>query len=221
MLAALGLCLVPASAQDIAVAQSTSAPQNEAAPQDIPVTPASAEGQSHADYLAWLTREPAARAQMLSFQAFLDMTKVNDIIPIWQLVRTASMWRVCAGPSFEVPPFGEWQHIARTLKYVKNHIQPVIGDVEAVSGYRNEALNQCAGGAKESAHRHYYALDLVPLRPINREGMIRSLCAIHEYRGRDYDIGLGFYNGNRFHVDSKGFRRWGADGTSATSPCNA
>jgi hypothetical protein len=32
-------------------------------------------------------------------------------------------------------------------------------------------------------------------------------------------IGLGFYAGNRFHVDSKGFRRWGADGKGATSPC--
>jgi hypothetical protein len=51
--------------------------------------------------------------------------------------------------------------------------------------------------------------------------MIRSLCAIHHWRGAGYDIGLGFYSGLRFHVDSKGFRKWGANGKSATSPCNA
>ena len=35
----------------------------------------------------------------------------------------------------------------------------MIGDVEAMSGYRNPELNACAGGAKESAHRRFFALD--------------------------------------------------------------
>ena len=178
-----------------------------------------AEGQGRADYLAWLARDPGARAQVLSFKTFLEMKDVENVVPIWQLVRTASMWRDCSGPRFEVAPVAEWQHISETLGYVKNHVRPVIGEVQAMSGYRNEALNQCSGGAKASAHRHFYALDLVPVKPIDRPAMIRSLCAIHNFRGQDYDIGLGFYRGNRFHVDSKGFRRWGSDGRGATSPC--
>lgn len=180
-----------------------------------------AEGQGQADYHAWLARSPAARAQVIAFRQFLEMEGVEAVLPTWQLVRTASMWRDCDGPRFEVAPFTEWQHIARTLRFVKAHVEPVVGTVEALSGYRNAALNQCAGGAEESAHRHFYALDLTPLRPIGREGMIRSLCAIHRFRGEDYAIGLGFYSGLRFHVDSKGFRRWGSNGKSATSPCNA
>ena len=180
-----------------------------------------AEGQDKADYLAWLAREPAARAQLLAFKQFLEMEKVDEVLPTWQLVRTASMWRECNGPRFEVAPFTEWQHISTTLKFVKAHVEPVIGDVEAMSGYRNAELNQCSGGAKESAHRRFFALDLVPLRPIAREGMIRSLCRIHEWRGSEYDVGLGFYTGLRFHVDSKGFRKWGSNGKAATSPCNA
>ena len=178
------------------------------------------EGQNKADYLAWLARDPGARTQVLSFRSYLDAAGVQDVVPTWQLVRTASKWRDCSGPRFEVAPMGEWTHIAETLAFVKTYVEPAIGDVEAVSGFRNEELNQCAGGAKASAHRHFYALDLVPVSDdISRSAMIHSICGVHAQRGSDFDIGLGFYAGNRFHVDSKGFRKWGADGKGSTSPC--
>ncbi len=178
-----------------------------------------AEGQSHADYLAWLAKSPAARAQVLGFKSFLDMKGVDEVVPTWQLLRTASMWRECSGPRFEVAPFTEWQHIAETLQFIDKHVEPVIGDVQALSGYRNAELNQCSGGAKASAHRHFFALDLTPVRDLGRTEMIRSLCRIHAWRGSGYDIGLGFYSGMRFHVDSKGFRKWGSNGKGETSPC--
>lgn len=178
------------------------------------------EGQTKADYLAWLARDPGVRAEVLSFKSYLDAAGVEDVVPTWQLVRTASKWRECDGPRFEVAPTAEWTHIAETLKFVKAHVEPVIGDVEAVSGFRNAELNQCSGGAKASAHRHFFALDLIPANDdLSRTGMIRSICRVHDLRGQDYGIGLGFYAGTRFHVDSKGFRRWGADGKGATSPC--
>ncbi len=178
-----------------------------------------AEGQGHADYLAWLARDPGARAQVMAFKQFLDMEKADEVLPVWQLVRTASMWRECNGPRFEVAPFDEWQHIAATLRFVRSHVEPAIGPVEALSGYRSEHLNRCSGGASESAHRHFYAIDLKPVRDLSRSAMVRSVCKVHQWRGGAYDIGLGFYSGLRFHVDSKGFRRWGADGKGATSPC--
>ena len=179
-----------------------------------------AEGQSKADYLAWLSRDAGARAQVLSFKAFLQAGEVDDVVPTWQLIRTASKWRDCSGPRFEVAPVAEWAHISATLEFIKAEVEPVIGDVQPVSGFRNAELNQCSGGAKASAHRHFYALDLVPAdADISRSAMIRSICQVHTQRGDDMGIGLGFYAGNRFHVDSKGFRRWGADGKGATSPC--
>ncbi|HEX2765001.1 MAG TPA: D-Ala-D-Ala carboxypeptidase family metallohydrolase [Allosphingosinicella sp.] len=179
-----------------------------------------AEGQSKADYLAWLSRDPDARAQVLSFKAYLGAADVAGVVPTWQLVRTASKWRECGGPRFEVAPTSEWTHIAATLSFVKAEVEPVIGRVEAVSGFRNEELNHCAGGAPASAHRHFYALDLVPAdEDLARGALIRDVCRIHQSGGRRFDIGLGFYTGNRFHLDSKGFRRWGADGNGATSPC--
>jgi Peptidase M15 len=191
-----------------------------AAVQGVPTTGSNRpDGQDHADYLAWLARSPEARAKVIAFKTFLDGQGVDEVLPTWQIVRTASMWRRCNGPRFEVAPFAEWQHIATTLRFVKTHVEPVIGGVEAVSGYRNEDLNECSGGSRQSAHRHFFALDLVPVRDLSRGALIRSICAIHGFRGPSYDIGLGFYTGLRFHLDSKGFRRWGADGSGDTSPC--
>jgi hypothetical protein len=187
-------------------------------------TPVSAaelpEGQNKADYLAWLARDPGARAEVLSFKSFLEAANVADVVPTWELVRTASMWRECDGPRFEVAPAGEWPHIATTLAFVRNHVEPVIGPVEVVSGFRDEALNRCAHGAPASAHRHFFAIDMIPLGDIGRAGLERSLCKIHDFRGQQYNIGLGFYSGVRFHVDSQKFRVWGADGKGASSPCN-
>src|SRR5688500_2219454 len=75
------------------------------------------EGQSKADYLAWLAKDPGARAEVLSFRSYLQAAGVQDVVPTWQLVRTASMWRDCSGPRFEVAPMGEWTHIAETLEF--------------------------------------------------------------------------------------------------------
>src|SRR3954471_17162938 len=178
------------------------------------------EGQGKADYLAWLARDPGARAEVLSFKSYLEAADVEDVGPTWELVGPARMWRQWEGPRFEVAPMTEWTHIARTLQFVRNHVEPVIGAVEVVSGFRDEGLNKCAHGAPQSAHRHFYAIDMVPLGDVSRPGLMKSLCRIHDLRGRDYDIGLGFYSGVRFHVDSQRFRAWGADGKAATSPCN-
>lgn len=181
--------------------------------------PALVPGQDEAAYDNWLARDPSVRGRVGGFESFLKGQDLLGVLPTWQLTRTASDYEKCDGPNFEVAPIEEWQHLANTLRFIKRHVVPVIGKVEAKSGYRNEALNACAGGAKESAHRHFFALDLVPVRDMARAGLIRSICAIHAFRGRGYDIGLGFYQGTRFHIDSKGFRKWGPDGKGATSPC--
>lgn len=188
------------------------------APPPAPI-PDFVAGQDEAAYENWLARDPAVRAQVGGFESFLKGEGLAGVLPTWQLTRTASDYEKCDGPGFEVAPIEEWQHIAATLRFIQRHVEPVIGEVEAKSGYRNPELNACAGGAKESAHRRFFALDLVPVRSIARGGLIRSICAIHEFRGRGYDIGLGFYQGLRFHIDSKGFRKWGPNGRSATSPC--
>jgi len=112
---------------------------------------------------------------------------------------------------FEVPPAEEWPHMVQTLRYIHDYVVPAVGPVEPVSVYRNPALNVCAGGAPESAHKLDSAVDMVPLRPIDRVTLMRTLCGVHSEHGAAYNAGLGFYAYLRFHVDSTKFRRWNMD----------
>jgi hypothetical protein len=101
--------------------------------------------------------------------------------------------------------------MVQTLRYVRDYVIPAIGPVEAVSVYRNPQLNKCAGGAPESAHQLDSAIDMVPLKPITRQALMRTLCGVHTEHGAVYSAGLGFYAYLRFHVDSTKFRRWNMD----------
>src|SRR4029079_12104801 len=112
---------------------------------------------------------------------------------------------------FEIPPTSQWPHIIQTLRYIRDYVVPAVGPVEPVSVYRNPVLNQCAGGAPESAHKHDSAIDMVPLKQITREELIKTLCDDHTKHGGPYGAGLGFYAFIRFHVDSMKFRRWNMD----------
>jgi hypothetical protein len=168
-------------------------------------------GQDEPGYRSWYLSLPTRVLQVKAFNAYLATWEVAGIVPTWQLFRTATSWQKCAGQPFEIPPTSDWPHIVQTLRYVRDYVIPAVGPVEPVSGYRNPVLNLCAGGAHESAHKHYSAIDLVPLRPTSRESLMRTLCAVHGRRGPDYEVGLGFYAFLRFHVDTTKYRRWNMD----------
>ena len=202
----------PASAQTFPVAPT---------PLLAPYDPAAAyitAGQDEPGYRNWYMATPAHSIAVTSFNAYLTRWGVVGIVPTWQLLRTATAWVRCGAQPFEVPPVSEWPHIVQTLRYIHDYVVPAVGPVEPVSGYRNPLLNVCAGGAPESAHKHYSAVDLVPLQPTTREGLMHTLCKVHARRGPDYGVGLGFYAFLRFHVDTTKFRRWGADPGSSTCP---
>lgn len=182
--------------------------------QELPV------GQGQAEYSAWLASSPAVRGSVLSFESWQAAAGVAHVLPTWQVIRTASMWRECNGPPFEVPPPQHWPSMVQTLRFIRDHVRPALGPVEAVSGYRNPALNACARGSQRSAHLDYYALDLIPVTPIDRGELFRRLCAVHARAGQPSEVGLGFYTFQRFHIDTRGFRRWGSAGPAGNeSPC--
>jgi len=168
-------------------------------------------GQDEPGYRSWYLAAPWRAAQVKAFNDYLAGAQVSGIVPTWQLLRTATSWKDCGGQPFEVPPAEEWQHMVQTLRYVRDYVVPAVGPVEPVSVYRNPSLNVCAGGAPESAHKLDSAVDLVPLRPIDRLTLMRTLCGIHTEHGAAYNAGLGFYAYLRFHVDSTKFRRWNMD----------
>jgi hypothetical protein len=176
-----------------------------------PAAPYITAGQDEPGYRSWYLAAPWRAAQVKSFNDYLATWQVSGIVPTWELLRTATAWKDCGGQPFEVAPTTEWPHIVQTLRYIHDYVIPEVGPVEPVSGYRNPALNQCAGGAPESAHKHYSAIDLVPLKPITRETLMKTLCTGHSEHGAPYSAGLGFYAYLRFHIDSTKFRRWNMD----------
>jgi hypothetical protein len=176
-----------------------------------PTAPYVTVGQDEPGYRNWYIAAPWHAGAVRSFNDYLLTYGVAGVVPTWQLLRTASDWQKCGAAPFEVPPTEAWPNVVQTLRYIRDRVVPVIGPVEPVSVYRNELLNRCAGGAQQSAHRFMQAVDMVPLRPITRDVMIRQLCAAHEQSGQPYAVGLGFYVGLRFHVDSRKFRTWGSN----------
>jgi hypothetical protein len=180
-----------------------------------PTRPYVTVGQDESGYRNWYLASPSNGASVKAFNDYLNTWGVSGIVPTWQLLRTASDWQKCGAPAFEVPPSDEWPNVVQTLRYVRDKVVPTVGAVEPVSAYRNPVLNQCAGGAPESAHRYFQAVDLVPLRPVTRDAMIRQLCIIHARSGEPYGVGLGFYVGLRFHIDSRKFRTWGVNDEGA------
>ena len=174
-----------------------------------PTGPYVTVGQDEPGYRNWYMAAPWHAASVKSFNDYLTTYGVGGVVPTWQLLRTASDWQKCGAQPFEVPPSEDWPNVVQTLRYIRDKVIPVVGPVEPVSAYRNPELNHCAAGAPESAHRFFQAVDLVPLRPVTRDAMMRQLCAVHAAGGEPYGIGLGFYVGLRFHVDSRKFRTWG------------
>lgn len=88
------------------------------------------------------------------------------------------------------------------------------------NGYRDRDLNKKVGGAKNSQHLHFRALDLdlLPKRATRKtqERLYKVAAEMYLEYGVDYQIGLGIYRpikGTRIHIDC-GWRQriWGGPG---------
>lgn len=174
------------------------------------------------EFERWAAEDSARRTVFAEFAAFLQQEGVADVLPVYDLWIVDRLEARCVQAPFSAPPRSEWRNIVATLRFIREQVEPAIGEVRAVSAYRDEAFNTCIGGAPASAHRLFYAVDLVPLDPaITRERLIETLCAVHEREGERFSVGLGIYTARRFHIDTRGFRGWGADRRRATFPCDA
>lgn len=171
-------------------------------------------------YDEWL-RQGDNGTRVALFEAELQRRALDDVAPTYQLLRTAMDWPKCGAP-FALPDPSAWEGAFASLTVLKRELVPLVGRVEVVSGYRDEAMNLCAGGAKGSVHRIFGAFDVFAVDPaMTREAMIARLCKWHDKQGRPDEAGLGIYSGKKFHIDAgvRGYRRWGPDYSSKTSPC--
>ena len=170
----------------------------------------------YSDYAEFARKEARALAK---YDAWLSEQGLSGVVPMEGLTRSATDWRKCKGQAYAVPPREYWPAIVPTLRLLETEIKPLVGPVRVDSGWRSPKINECVGGAKASKHMSYQALDLSPLSPITRDELIMRLCTFHRDHGAKYNVGLGIYKGTRFHIDTGGYRRWGADYKSASSPC--
>ena len=150
-------------------------------------------GQDEPGYRSWYLAAPWRAAQVKSFNDYLATLRSPALCRPGSCCAPRRRGRTAADSRsrFRRRPNGRtW---SRRLRYVRDYVIPQVGPVEPVSVYRNPALNLCAGGAPESAHKHDSAIDMVPLRPITREVLMRTLCTNHSEHGAAYNAGLGFY----------------------------
>ena len=142
------------------------------------------------------------------FRKFLQENEVDGVIPIQHLCRQGTDWSRLNTEPYAIPPQQHWHNILPTLKFIKNELIPIVGDIQVVSGYRTKEYNKHAHGAKRSKHLQFNAVDLVPVNYISREELHKILLSIWGKVGRKYNLGLGLYTKTRFHIDTARFRKW-------------
>jgi uncharacterized protein YcbK (DUF882 family) len=166
-------------------------------------------------YDDWSLRPEAADA--IAYRDYLRSRGLDAVVPAPALLRSARDWRRCDASEFAVPPREQWPHILPTLRVVRQLQADGLMDAGLMaSGYRDAALNRCAGGSSRSRHVSNNALDFdLPESPDN----IRRLCDYWRKQGPALKLGLGFYTDTKIHLDTSGFRTWGSDHTWRTSLC--
>lgn len=172
---------------------------------------------AHADERdVWMFAQWAGDHETRAFRQMLVDARLYGVVPIHQLLRSASDWRLCRASPFAVPPAVQWPQVRATLTLLKTlDDQGILRQFEVVSAYRDPRLNACAGGAVGSAHTRAFAVDV--LLPDWADP--NPLCRFWQQYGQAWNMGLGRYPTGRIHLDTAGYRTWGGDGRSGSSFC--
>jgi hypothetical protein len=163
-------------------------------------------------FTAWRSKHAE---EVAAFEEFLVREHVAQVVPTYQLLRSASMWKECHAEPFELPPAESWVKVRDLLVLLRELKKTqVLPSFEVVSAYRDPRLNRCAGGAPRSSHQQF-AIDIAPLAPEDGE----RLCRFWREQGKVWEMGVSRYPSGRIHVDRTGYRTWGASHKRASSYC--
>ncbi|CAM4066659.1 D-Ala-D-Ala carboxypeptidase family metallohydrolase [Psychrobacter arenosus] len=181
---------------------------------------------SSMDFERWLNAYPYRAQQVADYRRYLSQrVGAANVPPMDQLLTTARSWATCGYEPYQLPPQYLWQNMVPTLKlYATLKQQGLLpASTEIRSVYRSPDLNQCAGGANASKHMSAGAIDIwVPEyenSPWQRSNVQDVLCDFWLYQGVAYDFGLGLYSTGAIHLDTQGYRKWGSNHSSTSSPC--
>ncbi|KAA8734820.1 peptidase M15 [Acinetobacter qingfengensis] len=184
--------------------------------------------QPPADYIVWLNQDNNQQ-RVARYEQFLKDNKVDGVVPMYQLLRSARDWQKCNSTPYAVPSAELWSNSLATIKILKFMVDSnVLRDFEVTSVYRDYSLNICAGGAPRSKHVYNAAIDfrLGPEGTPSTEDLLIiedtkiKLCNFWRDYGQSLNMGLGVYASGQIHIDTQGYRTWGPDLTRNTSICH-
>ncbi|NNH87620.1 D-Ala-D-Ala carboxypeptidase family metallohydrolase [Acinetobacter terrae] len=178
-------------------------------------------------YNAWVATSDNLR-RVREYEVFLEQNGVGNIIPSFELMRTARDWQKCSRSQYMIPNRELWDNQISTLRVFKYLVAAkVLTDFEVTSVYRDLPLNQCAGGANSSRHLFNSAIDfrVGPAYPHAEdyafiENTKFKLCEFWAQHGQSLNMGLGLYASGQIHIDTQGYRTWGPDLSRHSSMCN-
>jgi hypothetical protein len=161
------------------------------------------------------------------YKKFLKQQGIHAYVPNFEFFQTARDWQRCNATEFEIPPQALWHNIVPTLNILDQLIdQQILNDFTVTSVYRNLNLNRCANGASASKHIFNAALDfrIGSENPDATEQILIKntkvkICQFWNDHGEQLNMGLGVYPSGQIHIDSAGYRTWGADHRYHSSPC--
>ncbi len=148
------------------------------------------------------------RVAIRQLSDFLARHRVSHVAPLHQLLQQGTQWDEHRQPRYAVPAPSLWPNMVLTLKLLDRFIIPAVGPIKVVSGFRTQAYNSVAGGARRSKHLEFSALDLIPATNLTRNTLHNRLQKVWKVHGNQLSMGLGLYQGIRFHIDTGGYRQW-------------
>jgi len=175
-------------------------------------------------YDVWLKSN---QTRVNQYKAFLKQNNTQFPAPDAQMLRSARDWQRCHYTEFDVPHKSVWKNAIPTYKLMQQlKLQRVIPTVEVTSSYRSPFLNRCAGGARMSSHVTNAAIDfrIGKENPtlLDRAKIYTTkvkLCHFWKKYGQQYNMGLGVYPTGQIHIDTQGYRTWGANHKAPSSMC--
>ena len=178
-------------------------------------------------YNAWMGSLDRLK-QVRDYERFLEQNGVGNIIPSFELLRTARDWQKCGRSQYMIPTRELWHNQVPTLRVFKYLVAAnILNDFEVTSVYRDLPLNQCAGGANSSRHVFNSAIDFrigpevpMPQDYARIEHTKYKLCEFWRNHGQNFNMGLGLYASGQIHIDTYGYRTWGPNLSRTSSPCH-
>ncbi len=183
-------------------------------------------GETNYNYVQWLNMSSYRSNEVAQYKRYLaNYLGEQAVPPFEQLLTTARSWDRCGYEQYQLPPRELWSNMVSTLRLYddlkKQGVLPPTAEIR--STYRSPSLNACAGGAASSKHMSNGAIDIwVPEyegQPWYIDSMKERLCQFWATQGEKYNFGLGLYATGAIHLDTQGYRYWGANNTDSGSYC--